>query len=193
MRTEDAERAAYVVSLSIIQLIDAANGKYYNIFQKDNQNTFSPENFNVCRNNFVPAYEQNPEFESLLRAVLFKTPVPALKKGKGELPRFRAEVGMFVGFSPAMRGWLLSGGFSTAQKTIGVSGGLEIAGRFGIGLDGVLNEAGDGLAFLDVGWRQDGSSSIGLLPYPEFNAFGSLFAAIPGRSALSARLRLPFF
>jgi hypothetical protein len=129
----------------------------------------------------------------LLMQVLIKTPVPALVNGLGDLPRFRAEVGMFVGFSPAMRGWLISGGFSTEQRTIGTSGGLEIAGRIGVGLDGVLNETGDGLAFLDVGFRQDGSSSIGLVPDPAFNAYGSLYAAIPGRSAFSARLRLPFY
>lgn len=193
MRTEDAERTANVVRLSIQQLIDAANGKYPTIISTEEERTLVPENFNVCQNNFIPALELNTDFESLLMKVFNKTPVPALVEGLGELPRFRAEVGMFVGFSPAMRGWLISGGFSAAQKTIGVSGGLEIAGRFGIGLDGVLNEAGDGLAFIDIGLRQDGSSSIGLLPDPAFNAYGSLYAAIPGRSAFSARLRLPFY
>ena len=40
---------------------------------------------------------------------------------------------------------------------------------------------------------QDGSSTIGIIPDPAFNAYGSLYSAIPGRSAFSARLRLPFF
>ena len=193
MRTEDAERAANVVRLSIQQIIDAANGKYPTIISDQIERTLTPENFSVCQNNYMPALKLNPEFKPLLMQVFVKTPVPALVEGLGELPRFRAEVGMFVGFSPAMRGWLISGGFSVAQKTIGASGGLEIAGRFGIGLDGVLNEAGDGLAFLDAGFRQDGSSSIGLLPDPAFNAYGSLYSAIPGRSAFNARLRLPFY
>ena len=193
MRTEDAVRAAYAVRLSIQQLIDASKGKFPTIISNKEEKSFTPQSFNVCQNNYMPAYEHNSDFETLLKDVLIKTPVPALVHGLGELPRFRAEVGMFVGFSPAMRGWLISGGFSTEQKTIGTSGGLEIAGRIGVGLDGVLNETGDGLAFLDVGFRQDGSSSIGLVPDPALNAYGSLYSAIPGRSAFSARLRLPFY
>ena len=193
MRTEDAIRAAYAVRLSVQQLIDASIGKYPTIISQKGENAFRPDNFNVCQNNFMPTYDHNSDFEPLLEEVLKKTPVPALVQGLGELPRFRAEVGMFVGFSPAARGWLISGGFSTAQQTIGASGGLEIAGRFGVGLDGVLNETGDGLAFIDVGYRQDGSSSIGIVPNPAFNAYGSLYAAIPGRSAFSGRLRLPFY
>ena len=193
MRTEDAVRAAYAVRLSIQQLIDASKGKFPTIISNKEEKSFTPQSFNVCQNNYMPAYEHNSDFETLLKDVLIKTPVPALVHGLGELPRFRAEVGMFVGFSPAMRGWLISGGFSTEQKTIGTSGGLEIAGRIGVGLDGVLNETGDGLAFIDVGFRQDGSSSIGLVPDPALNAYGSLYSAIPGRSAFSARLRLPFY
>lgn len=193
MRTEDAVRASYAVRLSIQQLIDASLGKYSSVFSQKEEIPIQPESFNICQNNYMPAYNHNSDFEPLLEEVLIKTPVPALVQGLGELPRFRAEVGMFVGFSPAARGWLISGGFSTAQQTIGASGGLEIAGRFGVGLDGVLNETGDGLAFIDVGYRQDGSSSIGIIPDPAFNAYGSLYAAIPGRSAFSGRLRLPFY
>lgn len=193
MRTEDGVRAAYAVRHSIQQLVDASKGKYPNIISKEEEKSFTPKSFSVCKNNYMPALEKNEEFEASLKEVLIKTPVPALVEGLGELPRFRAELGMFVGFSPAASGWLISGGFSTEQKTVGASGGLEIAARFGVGLDGVINEAGDGLAFIDVGYRQDGSSSIGLVPDPAFNAYGSLFSAIPGRSAFSGRLRLPFY
>ena len=86
-----------------------------------------------------------------------------------------------MGFSPAIRGWILSGGFGSPQKTIGLSSGPEVSFRAGIGLDGVLNESGDGLAFLSFGWRQDASSSIGVVDVSELNAFGNLFAETPGR------------
>jgi len=100
---------------------------------------------------------------------------------------------MFVGFVPVLRGSILSGGFGTEQKTAGLVGGLEESIRFGVGLDGVLNESGDGLAFLGLGWRQDGSSTAGIVDDPGTQAYGNLLAAIPGRSAISARLRLPFY
>ena len=41
-----------------------------------------------------------------------------------------------------------------------------------------------GLAFLDVGWRQDGSSSLGIVQGEGIEAYGNLLAAIPGRSAI---------
>lgn len=193
MRYEDSERAAIAVRMSLEAFLNVARGNTDYLVTLKDIDLKSPEEFNVCENNFMPPLKTGTKFVSSLEPIIMKTPVPGLSKGLGEYPRFRAEVGPFVGFSPAVRGWLISGGFSGAQKTIGVSGGLEVAGRFGIGLDGVLNEAGDGLAFLDLGWRQDGSSSIGIIPDPAFNSYGSLYAAIPGRSAFSTRLRLPFY
>lgn len=62
-----------------------------------------------------------------------------------------------------------------------------------MGLDGILNESSDGLVFLDVGWRQDGSSSLGVVQEEGTEAYGNLLAAMPGRSAYTARLRLPFY
>jgi hypothetical protein len=193
MRTEDAERASFAVRLSVMQVLDVVSGKYpdFTIYSEDV--FFSPDSFNVCKNNFVLAHEANPDFNNLLVEVILKTPVPALEEGLGDLPRFRAEVGTFVGFSPAARGSLIFGGFGQGQETIGVIGGLEISGRFGVGLDGVINESGDGLAFIDLGYRQDASSSTEVLDFEELRAYGNIYTTIPGRSAFSARLRLPFY
>lgn len=193
MRPEDSKRAAVAVRLSLEEFLDVANNNYsFDLILKD-FNLQSPEDYNVCTNNFMPPIKTGTEFIYSMIPIFEKTPIPGLSQGLGEFPRFRAEVGPFVGFSPAVRGWLISGGFSTSQKTVGAAGGIEVSARFGIGLDGVLNESGDGLAFIDAGYRQDGSSSIGLIPDPAFNVYGSLFAAIPGRSAFSGRIRLPFY
>lgn len=193
MRYEDADRAANVVMISLEQLLDAATGKYPEIVYKGDDKIPDPEDFNVCQNNYMPPHELNPAFEKLLNDVFTKTPVPALVQGLGELPRFRAEIGTFVGFSPAMKGSIINGGFGLNQETAGVIGGLEVAFRFGVGLDGVLNESGDGLIFLAAGWRQDGSSSTGVVSTEELQNYGNLLAAIPGRSAYNGRLRLPFY
>lgn len=193
MRYEDAERAANVVRLSLEQLLDAVMGKYPSIIYSKEDKIPGPENFNVCTNNYMPPYEINADVEELLTAIFVKTPVPALIQGLGELPRFRAEIGTFVGFSPAMKGSLINGGFGLDQETAGVIGGLEVAFRFGVGLDGVLNESGDGLIFFAAGWRQDGSSSTGVVSTEELQNYGNLLAAIPGRSAFNGRLRLPFY
>ena len=193
MRNDDARRAASVVQISIEQLLDVANGKHKTILFSKETKSFEPDSFNVCKNNFMMYREAASGIKSLLESVLIKTPIPGLEYGLGKLPRFRAELGMFVGFVPVLRGSLLSGGFGTGQNTAGLVGGLEESIRFGVGLDGVLNESGDGLAFLGLGWRQDGSSTAGIVDDPGTQAYGNLLAAIPGRSAFSARLRLPFY
>jgi hypothetical protein len=95
------------------------------------------------------------------------------------LPRFHAELGPFVGVSAAMLGAVLAGGFGSTQPGVSTTGGLEGAVRVGLGLEGVLNESGDGLVFAEAGLRQD-ASTLGA-------------ATVPGRGAITARLRVPFW
>jgi hypothetical protein len=63
----------------------------------------------------------------------------------------------------------------------------------GFGLEGVLNEAGDGLVSLDLGVRLDSPSSMSITDDPQLSQFGAITAAIPSRSAYTARLRMPFW
>jgi len=58
---------------------------------------------------------------------------------------------------------MLSGGFGTSPGySRHHSRTFEVALHVGLGLDGVLNESGDGLVFADLGWRLDGAFSIKL-------------------------------
>ncbi len=125
--------------------------------------------------------------------MLVQTPVPGLATGLGELPRFSAELGMFIGVVPALRGATVNGGFGIDQNTVGGIGGIDVAIRLGIGLEGVLNESGDGLIFLDLGWRQDGSSTMKFGESPALLEAGQITSAIPGRDAFLIRFRMPFW
>jgi hypothetical protein len=193
MRPEDAERSAEVVKLSLEQLLDAANGKQSAMLFSDEAKIFTPDDFNVSLFDNMPARKFDPNIVNLITPVFVRTPIPGLAHGLGELPRFRAELGPFIGFTPSLRGALISSGFGETQTTAGVIGGLETSIRIGLGMDGILNESSDGLVFLDLGWRQDGSSSLGVVQGEGIEAYGNLLAAIPGRSAYTARLRLPFY
>ena len=51
----------------------------------------------------------------LLIPVLINTPVPGLATGAGEFPRFRSEMGKFLGVSTALDGSSVSGGFGKNQ------------------------------------------------------------------------------
>jgi hypothetical protein len=65
--------------------------------------------------------------------------------------------------------------------------------RFGLGLEGVMNEAGDGLVFLDLGIRLDSASTMKITDAQALAKFGTISAAIPSRTAYTVRLRMPFW
>jgi len=196
MRQQDAEMAAKALTASLEQLM-----KFYldiNLYPQikaDQPNNTAVEIFNVCKLISMPDSDIDFKFyDSLLSQILANTPFPGLNQGKGTLPRFRSEIGLFGGFSAAFHGALASGGFSAEQTTPGFIGGLETNLRLGVGLEGVLNHSGDGLLFLEVGWRQDGSSkAAGIISDDVTDLAGALTSSIPARSSYSARLRLPFW
>jgi hypothetical protein len=191
MLNKDAEAAAVNVRQSLEQLLAAAAGKLTLDYKSDAVALINlPDSFNVCRNNFMPLRQYDVP---LLGAILKKTPVPGLATGYGELPRFRAELGMFLGISASLNGSTIFGGFGKQQTDHGGQGGIEGNIRFGFGLDGVLNEAGDGLVFLEAGWRQDGASTNKFINTNTTIVTNSLSSAIPGRRAYNLRLRMPFW
>jgi hypothetical protein len=178
MRPEDAERAAAAARDSLAQLIDAFTGKL-TLSVTDDLAGAGPDGFDVCHQTRFPQSAGNMADIQMLAPILRQTPVPTLGPGLGELPRFRAELGPFIGISTALRAGFLSGGFGTAQSGTGETAGLEVAARLGLGLNGVLNESSDGLVFAELGIREDAPTS------------GA--ATMPGQGALTARFRAPFW
>jgi hypothetical protein len=194
MRKQDAENAAGVVELSIEQFLDVASGKIKLNYKIDTL-TFEnvPDSFNVCKNNYNITREYDPDVIPLLADVLVQTPAPGLATGLGELPRFKAELGLFVGVATDIRTNGLDGGFGVDQTTAGAVGGLDLNVRFGLGIEGVINEAGDGLVFLQFGWRQDSPSSMNFGNVPSQISTGQISSAIPGRDAYNLGIRMPFY
>ncbi len=194
MREQDAELAAVAIQLSIEQFLEAATGKNTFDYQYGNELVEAlPDSFSVCKNNFMPLREVDPNIIDPCAKILVKTPIPGLATGLGELPRFRTELGLFIGAISAVRGNTVSGGFGTNQNTPGALGGLDAGIRLGLGIEGVMHGGGDGLVFLDFGWRQDGSSTMKFGDSPILEEGGQFTAAIPGREAFSFRFRMPFW
>lgn len=199
MRPQDAEFAAVTIRLSLEQLLNVASGKIQiNRVGGTASLVNLPDSFNVCKNTVVPYIEDamlslKANYKYIVD-VLVMTPVPGLATGDGELPRFRSELGKFIGFSSALNGSLISGGFGKYQTQSGFVAGVDANIRFGFGLDGVLNQAADGLVYIQVGWKLNGSSTNDFTnndhtaPRP-----GSITSAIPGRTAYIIRIRAPFY
>jgi hypothetical protein len=195
MREQDAELAAIAVQLSIEQLLDAATGKlsFDYLFGIESLEAV-PDSFNVCKNNYMPPDRNIDEkLYEPLTSILVPTPIPGLATGLGELPRFRAELGLFIGAVSAVRGNTVDGGFGVNQNNPGGVGGIDAGIRLGLGIEGVMHGGGDGLVFLDIGWRQDGSSTMKFGDSPALIEGGQITAAIPGRAGFNFRFRMPFW
>ncbi len=186
MRKQDAELVAKTISTSLRQVLDFAMGRDTGYVQP--YAPFAPtepHDFNVCTQNQFP--QQPPQgtgdgrYDAPITEAIINTPIPGLGEGIGALPRFRSEVGPFIGLSAALDARFNSGGYLDFQEKKGAILGLDVYGLAGFGMDGVMNEAGDGLVFAAIGYRSDSAAS---------SEFGT---AIPARSAISTRIRMPFY
>jgi len=188
LRQEDGVLAAAAVGKSLEQLLRAASTR---VDVDQSVVATAADTLNVCANLVMP----NAVYDTTaIYAVYRNTLMPGLENGVGDLPRFRAELGGFFGVSAALSGSSLSGGFVKDQTALGAIGGIEGNIRLGVGLDGVLNQAGDGLAFVQFGWRQDAASSNNIVnANPSTLASNALSSAIPARAAYNIRIRLPFY
>jgi len=193
MRPSDGEKAAKAIRMSLEQLVDVATGSMKYAGSNLQPATLEPDTFNVAKALTMPAPHNSQAQNTMYLPILVTMPVPALSNGLGETPRFRSELGPFIGIAPGGGISFTSGGFEKSQQETGAIPGLEIAVHMGLGMDGVLNKSGDGLVFLDLGWRLDGASSVKIINEADYKAFGTILSAIPSREALYARLRLPYY
>ena len=100
MRPEDAEVSSRAARRSIEQVLDVAMGREARMPDTP-QAPAEPDSFDVCSNNTLPVRADDlgprPEERPLFEVILADTPVSGLGPGPGEMPRFRSEVGPFVG------------------------------------------------------------------------------------------------
>lgn len=187
--SQDEKRASAAVRDSLVQVLSALEGKSPDGLVLQAGYTGKPEAFDVCKASHFPTAAGTNAGLELIVPIIVQTPVPALASGKGELPRFRAEIGPFIGVSSAVAAQGDRNGFGTNQDTATGVGSLEIAFRGGFGLEGVMSESGDGLVFAEVGLRYDSSSKLN----GSSNALGSATATYPARQAVTLRFRCPFW
>jgi hypothetical protein len=197
MRPEDAEVAASAVRQSLEQLLDVASGRTDVSVPSAPIAPGEPNTLNVCRNDKIPehaaALNAEPEYRSLLAGVLYNTPVPGLGPGLGAIPRFRSEIGPFIGLDGKVDVRAVDGGFVTSQAAKGAVGGLDLSIRAGYGIEGVMGDAGDGLIFASLGLRTDSPSSNRFNDLSRGATGGNLSAAIPARGGIALRFRMPFY
>lgn len=178
MRQDDADRAAAAVRDSLAQVSTALEGGM-RVVEPAGLVATAPESFDVCNESHLLALPGETEDIQQLLPIVAQTPEPALGAGKGELPRFRSELGPFVGLSSGVSAVALSGGFGSHQTDVAAIGALDLSFRIGLGVEGVLNPSSDGLTFIDAGVRQDSPAHGG--------------SPVPDRAAITLRARAPFW
>lgn len=198
MRPEDAALAAKAVQTSLEQVLDAATGhaQRYDLPYTP-MAPASAYDFDVCRTAKMPkrpAYIRGGgRYRAALVEVIIPTPVPGLTPGLGAMPRFRSEVGPYVGLSGGTDLQFINGGFESSQSQNGLVGGVDISFRIGVGLEGALGDAGDGMVFAQVGYRGTWPSTNRFSQDVPQEYSGNLSAAIPGQWGIPVRIRMPFY
>ncbi|HEX8801849.1 MAG TPA: hypothetical protein VF772_24715 [Terriglobales bacterium] len=200
MRSEDRAVAGAVVRASLEQLLEVATGSGKGpAFPHTPAAPDEPDSFDVCGNSQLPhrpaGLEAPAENRPLLTATLGSTPIPGLGPGLGALPRFRSDVGFFVGLAASLDARAFEGGFvpGSEDDAVGGVGGVDVSVRAGLGLDGVMGQSGDGLVYVSVGFRSDSASTNHFSNSLPESLGGNLSASIPARTALATRFRLPFY
>ena len=198
MREADRARAAAAVREGLDQTLEAlAPGdveKSAEAIPADWAADFA--SFDACKLLKMPAMPTDvPEAIVVSMAkIALATPVPGRLPPDAALPRFRSEIGPFLGLAAGLRGGGASGGTDSTTPNARITGAIDVGARIGIGLEGVLGNAGDGQIFLQAGFLQQiAKKSSCENECTTLGIAAGIALKTPARSAISARLRLPFW
>ena len=194
-RDEDITRVAEAVELSLAEFVSAGRPDDEAV-RRVAVVTMTTEvvngTFDVCKATGMPAWTATDRVKPVVEDVVRRTPVPYRGPGYASLPRFRAEIGPFIGISSGGAALWTSSGF-TPDSEGGAQGQLDVGVRLGLGLDALLGSSGDGLVFVEAAFVNQSRSSGGC---PQCEADPLIQQFVPGspaRSGLQFRLRLPFW
>lgn len=147
----------------------------------------------VCEMTRQPKIPSGIDVFAIMSEIAAKTPKPGRDSGSAHLPRFRKEIGPFIGGYATMTTGVGGHGFYSQRAQSFQNVGVGVTG--GVGLDGVVGQTGAGLIFLSAG------------VYAQTPQFGDctdvacsrelgiehLVPTVPSRVGLSLSARLPFW
>ena len=196
MRETDLERAGRAVRDSIAQVAEAADpgsDLYRLVASIEPPPDLAGGGFDVCKAQRTPDWQAPAALKGPLSIVLLESPIPFRGPGFASLPRFRAELGPFLGVVSGISGNGAGGGFSETA-TGGVQGALDVGVRVGVGLDGLLGDSGDGLLYLQAGVVSQTSSTGTCQPEcPSDPLLQQFVPGVPARTGAHFRFRIPFW
>jgi hypothetical protein len=195
MRDADLSRASDAVKRSLEQLAAALRpgdelGRLAMDFGLPAVKIFA---FDSCLEEKQPSVARADGIAKYFTPTLRALPVPGRGEGDVHLPRFREELGPFIGAFATITGNLGWGGVGT--ETAQFYGSLSAGVRLGFGAESLTGSVGTGLAFIDAGItmqsaQTDSCNGGEICAIAGTSAF---FPRIPARTGLRLDLRLPFW
>ncbi|HEY6929818.1 MAG TPA: hypothetical protein VJA66_09105 [Thermoanaerobaculia bacterium] len=194
MTPDVRDRAARVVRMSLEQVLDADDAAT-SIGSAAAAASASDEvlegRSSTCGSGASPGWQLPETLIDFLEAIVRRTAVPYRGGGPGSLPRYRAEIGPFLGLVAGGQLAGTSGGFDAIGTSGSANGSLTLAVRFGLGLEELLSEGGDGLIFLEGGVRMSSAEHTACNDCAP--GVADLIPRVPARTGIESRLRLPFW
>jgi hypothetical protein len=193
IRPEGFQRTARIVAQSLSQLVaafrpgtpeatagakvdpDAANGA---------------ASFDSCTATKQPAGTVTKDTVPIVFPIARQTPLPSRGADDVHVPRFRQEIGPFVGFAGELTGGGSFGGLQSTTAAPRYFGSGEVGFRVGVGLEALTGSTGAGQAFLGLGFHFE-TTQRDVSPGSPYEKAG--LPLVPARRGITVRLRVPFY
>lgn len=195
MREADLRRASDAVEHSLEQLVAALRpgdelGTLAIDFGFPAVQIFA---FDSCKEEAQPSVAKASGLARHFAPVYQAMPQPGRGEGDVHLPRFREELGPFIGAFSSITGNIGWGGFGT--DTAQFYGSLSAGLRLGFGAESLTGTVGTGLAFVEAGITMQSAQTDACAEGAACTILGTsaFFPRIPARTGLRLGLRLPFW
>ncbi len=194
LRPEGLDQAARVVEISLAQFLEATDPSSRiasGLSGFDLDQARADTSFNICRSVKMPAQNFSSEALALLAVAVPYTPVPGLGPGPASLPRYRADIGSFVGVAAGGSIGETRGTWSPGAWVDAAS--LTLSARAGFGLESLTGPSGDGQLWAEAGLLVRNSEGFVCGGHCGRDTPVGSQILIPSRSAISMRVRVPFW
>ena len=196
---DDVSQSAAAAGASLAQLAAVARGEHNTL--RDLRavppgDAHRYEAVAVCGPSNMPNGTMTKELAALVAPIARLTPRPSLGPKDVHLPRFRMELGPYIGVDAGTHGGI---GFDGYDSPLPASprgyGGVHFALRVGMGLEGITSAALDGQMFFEYGavietTQVDGSCGD---TCPPRTRKSTALPRVPSREGMAFRARMPFF
>jgi hypothetical protein len=127
-----------------------------------------------------------------IRTILLATPIPGRGEGDVHLPRFREELGPFIGIFGSIGGGVSWGGLvsNEARGAAALAAGL----RLGFGAESLTGSPGTAIGFIEGGLQMAAAEATKCQGSGcDLVGTSNLFPAVPSRTGLRLGVRMPFW